>query len=219
MDLQALNIDLFGKLSLALAIIRNTPTGIQPDLFARSLAKRLFSTSNDSHRLMSLLDEHLLLRQRDLLTRLVPLHSSLSTSHSSMDVSMILTSSDSHCLSSNNEYEYGDFAEKVCQLKARHYHLKIHDIEFLLNMLKKWIIVVDIDNRELAVDACLYTLQIIANKLQIDNDKPYHVVLDLLPLIDKFLDCLLDRIERTADDNIVYLQQMVIGLCKTYYSY
>ena len=211
MDLQALNVDLVQKLSLALVIIRNTPPGIRPDVFTRSLAKSLFPPPDRSAQLVSLLDDHLLLRQQELLTRLLPPPSSFASSISLMDLSALNTVNEQ----SSNEYEFGDFAEKVCQLKDEHYHLKVPDIEFLLQMLMKWLMNIDIDNRGLPVDACLYTVQVMATKLQTDDHKPYHLVLDLLPLIDRFLDCLLDRIEQTADKNVPHLHQMIISLGKS----
>ena len=205
MDLQALNVDLVQKLSLALVIIRNTPPGIKPEVFTRSLAKRLFPPPDRSAQLASLLDDQLFLRQQELLTRLP---SPLASSISFMDLSALTTVNGQ----SSNEYEFGDFAEKVCQLRDQHYHLKVPDIEFLLQMLMKWLMNIDIDNRAFPVDACLYTVQIIATKLQTDHHKPYHLVLDLLPLIDTFLDSLLDKIEQTAEANVASLHQMIISL-------
>ncbi|CAF4779851.1 unnamed protein product, partial [Rotaria sp. Silwood2] len=59
MDLQIINVELFKKLSLAIAIIRNTPDGIKPDVFTRILSKRLFPRPNSSSQLVSILDSRL----------------------------------------------------------------------------------------------------------------------------------------------------------------
>jgi len=209
MDLQVLNIDLFKKLSLAIAIIRNTPFGIKPDVFTCSLAKRLFPRSNRSSQLVSILDEHLILRQQDLLSRFLPSHSKIPSSISFMDFT-IATNENKKPI---NEYEYGEFAEKVLKLKEKKYHMKIDDIQFLLNIITKWIIT-DLNHRILPIDACLYTIQLIANNLKTDNDKPYHIILDLLPIIDKFLDCILDILEHIIENNVYYLHQMIISLGK-----
>jgi hypothetical protein len=206
MDLQVLNIDLFKKLSLAIAIIRNTPSGIKPDVFTRSLAKRLFPRLNRS----SQLDEYLILRQQELLTRFLPSNSTLTSSISLMD----LTTADDLNKKPTKEYEYGEFAEKVFKLKDKNRQIKIDDVEFLLNTLTKWITTTDLDYRILPIDACLYTIQIIANNLKTDNDNPYHIVLDLLPMIDKFLDGIFDILEHTADNNVYYLHQMIVSLGK-----
>ena len=203
MDLQTLNIDLFKKLSLAIAIIRNTPPGIKPDVFTRSLSKRLFPRVNRS----TILDEYLILRQEDILARFGSSHSKISTSISLMDFS---TSNKNL----TNEYEYGEFAEKVWKLKDKKRLIKIEDIEFLLHIITKWINKTDINRPILLTDACLYTIQLIANNLKTDNDKPYHIVLDLLPIIDKFLDFLFDILEHTIDRNVYYLHQMIISLGK-----
>lgn len=212
MDLQGLNVDLFRKLSLAIAIIRNIPSGIKPDVFTRSLAKRLFPRPNRSNQLVSILDEHLILRQQDLLSRFLPSHSTITSSISLMDFAN--ASIDNH-KKTINEYEYGEFAEKVFKLKDKKRQIKIDDIEFLLNTITKWITTTtDIDHRRLLTDACLYTIQLISNNLKTDNDKPYHIVLDLLPMIDKFLDCILDILEHITDNNVYYLHQMIISLGK-----
>jgi hypothetical protein len=214
MDLQVLNVDLFKKLSLAIAIIRNTPSGIKPDVFTRSLAKRLFPRPNRSNQLVTILDEHLILRQQDLLSRFIPsYHSTITTSISLMDFTTTTIDNNDLNKKSTNEYEYGEFAEKVCKLKDKNYQIKVDDIEFLLNTITKWITTLtDIDHHILPIDACLYTIQLIANNLKTDNDKPYHIVLDLLPIIDKFLDCILDILEHTRDNNVYYLHQMMISL-------
>ena len=214
MDLQELNVDLFKKLSLAIAIIRHTPPSITPEVFTRSLAKRLFPQPNRSRQLISLLDEHLLLRQQDLLSRFLPTRSTLTSSVSLMDFATVIVNNDNSQQKLTNEYEYGEFAEKVLQLKDKKYQMKIDHIEFLLSTLTKWITHNDINHYTLPTDACLYTIQVIANHLKTDNDKPYHLVLDLLPMIDKFLDCLLDILEQTIDTNVDYLHQMIISLCK-----
>ena len=203
MNVQVLNIDLFQKLSLAIAIIRNTPSGIKPDVFTRSLAKRLCPRYDQLH---SILDEYLILRQNDLLSRLVSSRSTIPSSLSLMDIN-----NESHRNSTKNEYEYGEFAEKVCKLKDKTYRMKIDDIEFLLNIITKWLLN-DPEHRTLPIDACLYTIQLIATNLKTDNDKPYHIVLDLLPMIDKFLDCLLDLLERTSENHFSHLHQMVVSL-------
>jgi hypothetical protein len=208
MDLQVLNIDLFKKLSLAIAIIRNTPPGIKPDVFTRSLAKRLFPRLNRSDQLVFKLDEYLILRQHDLLSRYLPSHSTLTSSISLMD----LSTADDLIKKPTKEYEYGEFAEKVFKLKDKNRQIKIDDVEFLLNTLTKWITTTDIDHRIIPTDACLYTIQLIANNLKTDNDKPYHIVLDLLPIIDKFIDCIFDILEHTVDNNVYYLHQMIISL-------
>jgi hypothetical protein len=209
MDLQVLNVDLFKKLSLAIAIIRNTPLGIKPDVFTRSLAKRLFPRLNRSNQLISIVDEHLILRQQDLLSRVLSSHSIISSSISLMDIATVANDSNRK---STNEYQFGEFAEKVWKLKEKKYHLKIDDIEFLLNTITKWITTTDIDHQILPIDACLYTIQLIANNLKTDNDKPYHIVLDLLPIIDKFIDCILDLLEHTSENHIYYLHQMIVSL-------
>jgi hypothetical protein len=207
MDLQVLNVDLFKKLSLAIAIIRNTPSGIKPDVFTRSLAKRLFPQSNLSNQL----DEHLILRQQDILSRFISSHSTITSSISFMDFTTATTDDNNNSNKKlTNEYEYGEFAEKVYKLKDKKYQIKVDDIEFLLNTITKWI--TDIEHHILPTDACLYTIQLIANNLKTDNDKPYHIVLDLLPIIDKFLDCILDILEHTIDNNVYYLHQMIISL-------
>jgi hypothetical protein len=205
MDLQVLNVDLFKKLSLAIAIIRNTPVGIKPDVFTRSLAKRLFPRLNRSNQF----DEHLILRQQDLLSRFLPSHSTITSSISLMDIATVPNDSNTRA---TNEYEFGEFAEKVWKLKDKKYRIKIDDIEFLLNTITKWITTTDIDHQTLPIDACLYTIQLIANNLKTDNDKPYHILLDLLPIIDKFLDCILDILEHTIENNIYYLHQMIVSL-------
>jgi len=214
MDLQVLNVDLFKKLSLAIAIIRNTPSGIKPDVFTCSLAKRLFPRPNRSNQLISILDEHLILRQQDLLSRFLPSHSTLTSSVSLMDFTTVTTDNDDSNKKLTNEYEYGEFAEKLLKLKDKKHQIKIDDIEFLLNTLTKWIIKTDINHQTIPTDACLYTIQVIANNLKTDNDKPYHIVLDLLPIIDKFLDSILDILEHTIDYNVYYLHQMIISLCE-----
>ena len=209
MNLQVLNVDLFQKLSLAIAIIRNTPCGIKPDVFTRSLAKRLFPRHDHSNQLDAIVDEYLLLRQADLLSRLCfPSHSTIPASLSLMDIS-----NESNPKSTHNEYEYGEFAEKVCKLKEKTYRMKIEDIEFLLNTIIKWLLN-DVEHRAFPIDACLYAIQLIASNLKTDNDKPYHIVLDLLPMIEKFLDSLLDLVERTREDQVVYLHQMIVSLGK-----
>ena len=200
MDLQVRNIDLYKKLSLAIVIIRNTPVGIKPDVFTRSLAKRLFPRLNHS-----IVDEHLILRQQNILSRLLSSHSTITSSISLMDIATILNDTNRK---STNEYEFGEFAEKVWKLKDKKYHLKIDDIEFLLNTIIKWIT----DHQTLPIDSCLYTIQLIANNFKTDNDKPYHIVLDLLPIIDKFLDCLIDLLEHTSENNVHYLHQMIVSL-------
>jgi hypothetical protein len=210
MDSHVLTVDLFKKLSLAVAIIRNTPSGIKPDAFTRSLAKRLFPR----HQLVSILDEHLILRQHDLLTRFLSSPSTLISSSSLMDFTSVTIDNDDLNKRITNEYEYGEFAEKVSQLKDKKHQMKVTEIEFLINTLTIWITTADIDNRKLPIDACLYTIQLIANNLKTDNDKPYHIVLDLLSMIDKFLDCILDLLEHTIDDNVYYLHQMIISFGK-----
>ena len=104
--------------------------------------------------------------------------------------------------------------EKVCKLKDKKCQMKIDDIQFLLNIITKWITTTDINHQILPIDVCLYTIQLIANNLKTDNDKPYHIVLDLLPIIDKFLDCLLDILEHIIDNNVYYIHQMIISLGK-----
>lgn len=203
MNIEILNIDLFEKLSLAMAIIRNTPSGIEPDVFTRCLARRLVSRDEQYH---SLIDEYLIFRQEDLLSRLDPVRSTIPSSLSLMDINNEL-----HRNSIKNEYEYGEFAEKICKLKEKTYRMKIDDIEFLLTTITKWLIN-DFDHRALPIDACLYTIHLIATNLKTDNDKPYHIVLDLLPMIDKFLDCLLDLLERTSENHFFHLHQMVVSL-------
>ncbi|CAF1329394.1 unnamed protein product [Adineta steineri] len=217
MDVQVLNVDLFKKLSLAIAIIRNTPSGIKPDVFTRSLSKRLFPRSNRSTQLVCLLNEYLILRQQDVLSRFLSSHSLLSSSISFMDLSIISSDQNDMNKKLTNEYEYGEFAEKVLKLKDKKYRIKIDDIEFLLNILTKWITTTNINHHHqiLPIDACLYTIQIIANHLKTDNDKPYHIVLDLLPIIDKFLDCILNILEHTLDKNVYYLHQMIISLASS----
>ncbi|CAF1933985.1 unnamed protein product [Rotaria magnacalcarata] len=209
MDLQIVNIDLFKKLSLAIAIIRNTPDGFKPDVFTRILSKRLFPRADTSKQLSSLIDEHLILRQQDLLSRLLPSHSTLTSSNSFMDFT---TTTENENLNKNitNEYEYGEFAEKIFQLKDQQHKIKIDDVEFLLNTLTKWM--KNIEHQTIPIDACLYTIQIIANNLKTDYDKPYHIVLDLLPIIDKFLDCLIDTIDHIEDHVVYVLHQMIISL-------
>ncbi|CAF0927808.1 unnamed protein product [Adineta ricciae] len=215
MDLERLNVNLFKKLSLAIAIIRNTPSGIKPDVFTRSLAKRLYPRSNRSNELVSLLDEHLILRQQNLLSRFVSNHSTLTSSISLMDITNADTDHEQSNKTTMNEYEYGEFAEKVLKIKNRTYHMKINDIEFLLNTLTKWITMSDIDHRTMPIDACLYTIQIVANCLKTDNDKPYHIILDLLPMIDKFIHSVFDLLEHTMDDNVNYLHQIIISLASS----
>lgn len=213
MDLQLLNVDLFKKLSLAIAIIRNTPPGIKPDVFARSLSKRLFPRTDRSRQLVSLLDEHLLLRQQEFLSRSMLVHPTLTSCISLMDLTnATAVEHPTSRQSLTNEYEYGEFAEKVCSLREAKRHMRITDIEFLLGTLSKWISAADVDQRTLPVDACLYAIQLIAHQLRTDNDKPYHIILDLLPMIDKFLDGLLDLLEHTNDGHAYCLQQMVISL-------
>jgi hypothetical protein len=211
MDLQLLNVDLFKKLSLAIAIIRNTPSGIKPDVFTRSLTKRLFPRPNRSNQLVSILNEYLILRQQDLLSRFLPSHSTISSSVSFMDLTNATIDNNDSNKKPINEYEYGEFAEKVWKLKDKKRPIKIDDIEFLLNTISKWI-TIDIDHRTLPTDACLYTIQLIANNLKTDNDKPYHIILDLLPMIDKFLDCIFDILEQIIDNHVYYLHQMIISL-------
>ncbi|CAF1318652.1 unnamed protein product [Rotaria sordida] len=216
MDLQIINFDLFKKLSLAIAIIRNTPDGIKPDVFTRILSKRLFPRSNHSSQLVSILDEHLILRQQDLLSRFLPSHSKLTSSISFMDFTIATIENDNLNKSQTNEYEYGEFAEKVFQLKDRKHQIKIDDIEFLLNTLTKWIITTkDVNYQTIPINACLYTIQIIANNLKTDNDKPYHIVLDILPMIDKFLDCLFDILDHTTDNHLYFIHQMIISLASS----
>jgi len=213
MDLQLLNVDLFKKLSLAIAIIRNTPSGIKPDVFTRSLTKRLFPRPNRSNQLVSILNEYLILRQQDLLSRFLPSHSTISSSISFMDLTNATIDNNDLNKKSINEYEYGEFAEKVWKLKDKKRPIKIDDIEFLLNTISKWI-TIDVDHRTLPTDACLYTIQLIANNLKTDNDKPYHIILDLLPMIDKFLDSIFDILEQIIDNHVYYLHQMIISLGK-----
>ncbi|UJR09887.1 hypothetical protein I4U23_014109 [Adineta vaga] len=216
MDLQILNIDLFKKLSLAITIIRNTPPGIKPDVFTRNLAKRLFPQLNRSGQLITLLDEHLIRRQQDFLSRSISSHSKLSSSLSLMDFTNAFSDHDQQSNKKiTHEYEYGEFAGKILKLKDKKYQIKITDIEFLLNTLTKWILTIDIDHRTLPIDACLFTIQIIANHLKTDNDKPYHLVLDLLPMIDKFIDGILDLLEHSMENNVGYLHQMIISLASS----
>ncbi|CAF2819631.1 unnamed protein product [Rotaria sp. Silwood2] len=212
MDLQLINVELFKKLSLAIAIIRNTPDGIKPDVFTRILSKRLFPRPNSSSQLVSILDEHLILRQQDIISRVFPSHSKLTSSISFMDFTTATIENDDRNKKQTNEYEYGEFAEKVFQLKDRKYQIKIDDVEFLLNTLTKWIVTkTDIIHQTIPIDACLYTIQIIANNLKTDNDKPYHIVLDILPMIDKFLDCLFDLLDHITDNHIYFIHQMIIS--------
>ena len=215
MDLYRINVDLFNKLSLAIAIIRNTPSGIKPDVFTRILAKRLFPKIQHSNHLVSVVDEHLILRQQDLLSRLNSFSSTFSSSISRMDCSTASNENDDLDKNSINEYEYGEFAEKVSQLKDRKYQIKVNEIEFLLNTLMKWITTtIDTNRRTLPIDACLYTIQIITSHLKTDNNKPYHIVLDILSIIDRFLDFLLDVLGHIADSHVDYLHQMIISLGK-----
>ena len=212
MDVQALNVDLFKKLSLAVTIIRNTPAGIKPEAFTRSLAKRVFPPPTRANQLASMLDEYLVLRQDDLLARLRPLPppSSLAASISFMDLSSFAGDSPRKV---TNEYEHGDFADKVLQLKDRNYTMKVADMEFLLGTLLKWITSSDVDQRALPTDACLYTIQLIANHLKTDTEKPYHIVLGVLPMIDTFLDGVIETIERARDEtHVASLQQMIVSL-------
>jgi hypothetical protein len=154
------------------------------------------------------LDEHLILRQQDILSRFLPSHSTMTSSISFMDFTIATLDHNDSNKKITNEYEYGEFAEKVWKLKDKKRQIKIDDIEFLLNTITKWITT---DVEILPMDAYLYTIQLIANNLKTDNDKPYHIVLDLLPMIDKFLDCILEHI---ADKNVSYLHQMIISLGK-----
>lgn len=214
MDLQLINIDLFKKLSLAIAVIRNTPNGIKPDEFTRILSKRLFPHKSSSTTIEVILDEYLILRQQDLLSRFLPSHTILTSSISLMDLTNINENED---LNRNitNEYEYGEFAEKLLQLKDKNYKIKIEDIEFLISILTKWIQTTnDIDYRIIPFDTCLYAIQIIANHIKTDNDKPYHIILDLLPMIDKFIDILLDTIIHINDNYMNFIHQMIISLSK-----
>ncbi|CAF1167547.1 unnamed protein product [Rotaria sp. Silwood1] len=216
MDLQIINVELFKKLSLAIAIIRNTPDGITPDVFTRILSKRLFPRSNHSSQLASILDEHLILRQQDLLSRFLPSHTKLTSSISFMDFTPATIDNDDLNKKQTNEYEYGEFAEKVFQLKDKKYQIKIDDVEFLLNTLTKWIITTtDINYQTIPIDACLYTIQIIANNLKTDNDKPYHIVLDILPMINKFLDCLFDILDHITDNHVYFIHEMIISLASS----
>lgn len=198
MDLQNLNIELFKKLAFALMIIRNTPKGIRSDVFARSLAKRLCHRSN-------IIDEYLVRRQDDLLSRLdKQSDSKLTTSISMMD----LTNLPNGKVRFNDQY--GLFADKVLKLKERKRLIKIDDIEILLDIISKWL-----TNNQwiiLPIDACLYTIQLIANHLKTDNDKPYHLILDLLPLIDKFFDCLFDILEQINETHVDFIHEMIISL-------
>lgn len=198
MDSESLNIELFKKLAFALVIIRNTPKGIRSDVFTRSLAKRLYDRPS------MIIDEYLVRRQDDLLSRLLKdSNGKLATSISMMD----LTTLPNEKFRFNDQY--GQFADKVYKLKERKRFIKIDDIEILLDTISKWLVTNELI---LPIDACLYTIQLIANQLKTDNDKPYHIILDLLPIIDKFLDCLFDILEQINRKNISFIHEMIISL-------
>ena len=205
-----LNVDLYGKLGVALAIIRQTPPGIPVDLFTRSLAKRIVSKRRLDVDLQKLDDEYLLLRQQDLLARL-PTSSTLPSSYSLMDLTEF-NHEELFARSPTNEYDYGDFAEKIVRLKNPSMSLKRDDLHFLFDLLGKSIRQLEFDRDVLPVDACLYAMQLIVSRLQTDHDRPYHLILELLPLIDQFLDLLFDQLEQTTEKHLDSLHQMLIVL-------
>lgn len=203
-----LNVDLYAKLVLAVAIIRKTPRGIPVDLFTRSLAKRIFSKEIREENLENLNDEYLFLRQQDLLSRLEP-RMTLSSTYSLMDLSEF-NHEEIFSRSNTNEYDYGDFVEKIFRLKTHSNSIKRDDLEFLFDFISKSIRQIDVDRTILPLDICLYSTQIVVSRLQIDNDRPYHLTLELLSLIDQFLDVLFDQLEQTNEKTFESIHQMII---------
>ena len=203
-----LNVDLYAKLVLAVAIIRKTPRGIPVDLFTRSLAKRIFSKEIREKNVDKLNDEYLFLRQQDLLSRLER-RTNLSSTYSLMDLSEF-NHEEIFSRSNTNEYDYGDFVEKIFRLKTHSNSIKRDDLEFLFDFIGKSIRQIDVDRTILPLDICLYSTQIVVSRLQIDNDRPYHLILELLPLIDQFLDVLFDQLEQTNEKTLESIHQMII---------
>lgn len=205
MDENSLNVEVFRKICLSIGLIRQVPSGLKVDVFTRCLSRKHFSRSE------CLIDEDLRDRQEKLLFRLDRTGRDLTKSFSSMD--FCCSQENSNSIRFNDEFQFGNFAEKIRQIKWKNCSLRLSDLEFLFNFIEKFVRTSsNVDHRTLPVDAFLFSIQILTNSLQFDNGKVFIPIFEILPFVERLIELLVEQIERVQQKLFNSFRTMLLSL-------
>ncbi|CAF1637288.1 unnamed protein product, partial [Didymodactylos carnosus] len=197
-----------------------TPNGIKPCDFTRALAKQLTNSKK-----VSLNEEFDNLNEQQLLLKQYLLKESygyfngkhlLSTSLSSMELEQQQQQQDDIIRKHHNEYEYGDFIQKILFLKSTTTDDTSNTIDdsinFVLNIMINWLEKHDYNSQSLPVDCYLYAIRVVTEVIEFDKfyfirDK---IFLAIEQFVQKLLNILSQFINLALD--VYCIKQMLITL-------